>query len=112
MKGPPSRSPFSRRVTRAPSSTARRVATSPASPPPATMTRTALALGQREGGLVFHVLHAHALRTPDEDCQGVGTLDEILDLEPLLLGLFTVVLCGIYQATKVVEHALCLYAWR
>ena len=37
-------------------------------------------LGQGEGGLVLDVLDAHALRSPDEDRQGVRPLDEVLYL--------------------------------
>jgi hypothetical protein len=42
--------------------------------------------------VVLHVLDAHVLGAADEDRQSVGTLDEVLDLEPLLLGLLAVVL--------------------
>ncbi len=46
---------------------------------------------------MLDVLHAHVLRTADEHREGVGTLDEVLDLEALLLGLPAVVLRGIYR---------------
>src|SRR5918993_2713590 len=109
MKEPPGRSPFSRRVTLAPSSTARRAAVSPASPPPATMTCTTAALGQGEVGLMLHVLYAHVLGAADEDRQGIGAFDEVLDLEPLLLGFLAVILRGSNEAAKVVEHLLCFF---
>src|SRR5919107_3097603 len=109
MKEPPRRSPFSRRVTPAPSSTARRAAVSPASPPPTTMTCTTAALGQGEVRLMLHVLYAHVLRAADEDRQGIGAFDEVLDLEPLLLGIPAVVLRGSNEAAKVVEHLLCFF---
>src|SRR3712207_769055 len=109
MKEPPSRSPFSSRVTRAPSSMAWRAATSPARPPPATITctgRSRRGLGQGECGLVFHVLDAHALRAADEDRDRVGTLDPVLYLEALLLGFSAVVLRRIHQTSEVVEPTL------
>src|SRR3712207_754010 len=109
MKEPPGRSPFSRRMTLAPSSTARRAVVSPASPPPATMTCTTAALGQGEVGLMLHVLYAHVLRAADEDRQGIGAFDEVLDLEPLLLGFLAVILRGSNEAAKVVEHLLCFF---
>src|SRR5918992_2092273 len=105
MKEPPSRSPFSSRVTRAPSSMTRRAATSPARPPPATRTCNA-ASGQGEGRLVFHVLNAHALRAADKDRDRVGTIDPVLYLEAVLLGLSAVILRGVHQATEMVEPAL------
>src|SRR5215204_381845 len=108
MKEPPGWSPFSRRVTLAPSSTARRAAVSPASPPPATMMCTTAALGQREVGLMLHVLYAHVLGATDEDRQGIGAFDEVLDLEPLLLGPLAVIHRGSNEAAEVVEHLLCL----
>src|SRR5829696_1571834 len=61
--------------------------------------------GQGERRLVLHVLHAHALRSSDEDSKGIRTLDEVLDLQPPLLGLLTVVFRRIYEATDVEEYA-------
>src|SRR5215210_3846854 len=68
-------------------------------------TRTDALLGQGERRLVLHVLHAHALGSSDEDSEGIRTVDEVLDLQSSLLGLLTVVLSRIYEATNVEEHA-------
>src|SRR5215212_5619595 len=68
-------------------------------------TRTGSPLVQGERRLVLHVFDAHALGPSDEDSEGIRTLDEVLDLQPPLLGLLAVVLRRIYEATNVEEHA-------
>src|SRR5215217_8263088 len=67
---------------------------------------------QRERRLVLHVLHADAFGTADEGREGVGTIDEIRDLQALLLGLPAVVFGRINQATDVEEHATPVLARR
>ena len=54
---------------------------------------------------MLHVLDAHVLGAAHEDGEGVRALDEVLDLEPLLLGLLAVILGRFDQATEVEEHA-------
>src|SRR5215210_8043620 len=63
------------------------------------------ALGQGERRLMLHVLHTHALGPADKDGESVRTIDEVLDLQPPLLGLLAVVLRRIYKATNMEEHA-------
>src|SRR5215217_1509366 len=60
---------------------------------------------QRERRLVLDVLHADAFGAADESREGVGTIDEIRDLQAALLGLPAVVFGRINQATDVEEHA-------